>query len=74
MEEGFSDGSSVALIGAGIFIGAFATGLAVIGRGIYYHVPGNPATITTNQTLPPPTQGGKRRTRRSRPRRGTRRV
>jgi len=64
MEEGFSDGSSVALIGAGIFIGAFATGLAVIGRGIYYHVPGNPATITTNPPLP--TQGGKRRTRRSR--------
>ena len=73
MEEGFSDGSSVALIGAGIFIGAFATGLAVIGRGIYYHEPGNPATITTNPPLPP-TQGGKRRTRRSRPRRGTRRV
>jgi hypothetical protein len=72
MEEGFSDGSSGALIGAGIFGGLFFSALIFIGVKVYYHVPGNPATITT--TPPLPTQGGKRRTRRSRPHRGTRRV
>lgn len=73
MKEGFADGSSGGMIAAGIFAGAFAIGLTVIGVGIYRHVPGNPPIITTTQPLPP-TQGGKRRTRRSRPRRGTRRV
>ena len=77
MEEGFSDGSSGALIGVGIFGGIFFSAVIGIGIGIavskYFKTSDNP-TITTNQTLPPPTQGGKRRTRRSRPRRGTRRV
>lgn len=66
MEEGFADRSSGGVIAAGIFAGAFVIGLMVIGVKMYNYTP-------DNQPLPP-TQGGKRRTRRFRPRRGTRRV
>jgi hypothetical protein len=75
MEEEFLDGSSGLVIASDIIGGLFFSiviGIC-IGIGVTRYRENNPPTATTNPPLPP-TQGGKRRTRRSRPRRGTRRV
>ena len=82
MEEEFEDGPSGGVIAAvavsGIVAGGVFSSLIyfIIKGDLLNHLFGNPAPTTTATTNPPlpPTQGGKRRTRRSRPHRGTRRV